>query len=360
MARGGFVSFLAAVARESARAQRQAESARKRHLREQAVATRIAERQRAAATKLADKEARHRYLEDRSEATAELNRQLEERLSELKSVLQKTLSVDDTIAFNSLRIAEDYCQFNPPEGLAKPAPPPEIQNYLSELKEPTGLSLLVPGSQSRYLRQLEEAESKYEEAKKKYEIRETERKAKLDSIYQEYDQSRTSHLLKARQRNQEVQELEAAYHCGDPNAVITYNSMVLERSEYPDGFSQEFRLAYVSESKEFVVDYELPSVEVVPTVSEYKYNKSRDTIDEKPRKVTEIKELYQDTVAAVALRTVHEVLEADQTGHVQVVVFNGFVSTVDPATGRDIHPCLISFRATRERFAQINLLSVHK
>jgi restriction system protein len=270
------------------------------------------------------------------------------------------LSVDDTIAFNSLRIAEDYCQFNPPEGLAKPAPPPEIQNYLSELKEPTGLSLLVPGSQSRYLRQLEEAESKYEEAKKKYEIRETERKAKLDSIYQEYDQSRTSHLLKARQRNQEVQELEAAYHCGDPNAVITYNSMVLERSEYPDGFSQEFRLAYVSESKEFVVDYELPSVEVVPTVSEYKYNKSRDTIDEKPRKVTEIKELYQDTVAAVALRTVHEVLEADQTGHVQVVVFNGFVSTVDPATGRDIHPCLISFRATRERFAQINLERIDK
>lgn len=122
--------------------------------------------------------------------------------------------------------------------------------------------------------------------------------------------------------------------------------MMLERSEYPEGFPQDFRLAYVPESKELIIEYELPTAEVVPAVAEYRYVKSRASIDGKARKPTEIKELYQDIVASVALRTVYETFQADRAGHVQIAVFNGFVQTVDPATGQDIKPHLISVRMT--------------
>src|SRR5262249_41080101 len=65
-------------------------------------------------------------------------------------------------------------------------------------------------------------------------------------------------------------------------------------------------------------------------------------------------------VAATALRTIHELLVADESGHVLIVVFNGFVQAVDPSTGRDIRPCLISVRVTSEQFRQINLARIDK
>lgn len=44
----------------------------------------------------------------------------------------------------------------------------------------------------------------------------------------------------------------------------------------------------------------------------------------------------------------------------QVVAFNGFVRAIDPATGRDIRPCLVSLRVTRERFLEIDLARIDK
>ena len=357
MARGGFASLLAVVAREAARSQRQAEVARKRQAREQASAARAGARQ---AAHSAEKEARQQYLEERIEEAAERNEELVSRISDLVRTLEKTLSVDDTISFESLWISDEFSPFSAPKGLANSTPPPRKEDFVSTVKAPSGLASLVPGTQGRYLSALKEAEFNFEIAKRNYEIGETTRKSKLNKLMAEYEQSKQAFLQKVQQRKQEVDELESAYRSGDPSAVVTYNTMVLERSEYPDGFPQKFRLAYVAESKELVVDYELPTPEVIPSVAEYRYTKTRDTIEEKPRKAPEVKGLYQDIVAAVALRTVHEVFEADQAGHLQVVVFNGSVSTVDPATGKDIRPCLISIRVTRERYCELDLSRIDK
>jgi restriction system protein len=58
---------------------------------------------------------------------------------------------------------------------------------------------------------------------------------------------------------------------------------VLEASRYPDGFPQEFKFAYVPESRQAVVEYELPTAEVVPAVKAYRYVKTSDTIAESMR-----------------------------------------------------------------------------
>ena len=119
-------------------------------------------------------------------------------------------------------------------------------------------------------------------------------------------------------------------------------------------------LAYLPEPKELVIEYELPTTNIIPMVAEYKYVKSRDTIDTKARKATEIKDLYQDIIASVALRTLYEIFTADQSHHIQLVVFNGFVQTVDPAIGKDIKPHLISVRVTRDQFKELDLRRVDK
>ena len=102
------------------------------------------------------------------------------------------------------------------------------------------------------------------------------------------------------------------------------------------------RLGYLKSDQlvEFLgQQYGLPTIEVVPAVREYRYVKARDEITSSARPVKDVRAQYGSLVAQVSLRTVHEIFEADRDGFVDTVVFNGVVSTVDPATGRPVTPC---------------------
>lgn len=354
--RSGFSGLIAAAARDAARASRQAEANYRRQVREHERAVRNAERSRASALK----EARQRQLEERIQEVEDQNSVLIERIDELRGILERTLTIDDTISFESLRIKEKFPPFSPPAELTAYRPPPVQATFYSTVHAPSFLGRLMPGAKDKHERALQEAESRYQTALRNYQSAESQRKAKLNELSAQHQKDKEAFLLKLQQRNGEVEEFENVYRQGDPQAITAYNTMVLERSEYPDDFPQEFRIAYSPESKELVVEYELPGVEVIPNASEYKYVKVRDSIDSKPRKQAEIKELYQDIVAAVALRTIHEVFEADQENHLAVVTFNGFVQTVDPTTGRDVRPHLVSVRVTRERFDELNLSRIDK
>jgi restriction system protein len=114
----------------------------------------------------------------------------------------------------------------------------------------------------------------------------------------------------------------------------------------------------VPESRQAVVEYELPTLDVVPAVRAYRYVKSTDTIAESARPQSQVKALYASVVAQVAIRTVHELLQSDKGGHIDTVVFNGIVDTTDPGSGRRIRPCLVTVRTTRETFSELDLAHV--
>lgn len=361
--RKSYTTIMNQIAREQARAQKEAEKAHRKAIQEQERAEREALRERIRQEKeLArqNKEAKQRYIQARMEEAEAQSQDIAIRLKSLQTILQHTLSVDDTIKFDDLRIKDEFPPLIIPTELQKTPDPPERSSFFKHLKPPSVFEKLIPGAQARYQSSLQKADQAYQTAMMAYQQALEEREEKIRKIQEEYEQDRQAYLQKVQQRELEVQELEKGYQCGDPEAVLAYNTMVLERSEYPDGFPQEFRLAYVPESKELVIEYELPGVDIIPTASEYSYVKAKDVIVEKSRKPSEIKELYQDIVASVCLRTIHEVSEADQNGHIDVVVFNGFVQTIDPSTGRDIRPCLISVRTTRNTYQELNLARVHK
>ncbi len=360
-----FLSALNASAKTSARQQRQAEQRRNRLQRETEMqakaadrARKKAERDQSVADKQARKESEQHYVEARIEEVDDLNQDLVERIDGLKTVLEHTLTINDTIDFESLRVKDDYQPFNPPFELVQPKTAPTKEQFTSKVKPQSFLEKTL--ATSRYQKEMQAAEVQFNAVMQAHQASETERLAKLEELRNQHIIDKAAFEAKKQQRGQEVDELQAAYQASEIAAVASYNSMVLERSEYPDSFPQNFRVAYVPDSKELAIEYQLPSVEVVPTALEYKYNKSKDSIDQKPRKPAEIKEIYQDVVAALSIRTIHEVLEADQGQHIEIVVFNGVVESVDPATGKDIRPCVISLRVTRNAFSEINLARIDK
>jgi restriction system protein len=344
MARRG--GFFAAMARSAAQAQREAERAQRRDLANRTRAAREADRAQAAASRSAaqfQKEVKQRYTEARLNEVEDRNADLETRVAKLRAVLESTLNVDDSINFASLRVSPDITDFVHPDMPPSPNAPPS----------PPGLPSSLFGGREKYDRE----RATYDAAEAE---RRLEWQASVQKLKQAHELDGEKVRLEAQEHNEDVQAFESAYLEGDRAAIELYTSMVLERSQYPDDFPQIFRVAYVPASREMVVEYQLPTTGVIPVVSQFSYIRARDTIQEKPRKIAEIRELYQDVVAAVALRTMHEIIEADQGHHLDIVTFSGYVSDVDRATGRDIQPCLISVRVIKTRFSELTLAKVDK
>ena len=361
--RSGFTGFLSAVARDAARARREAEAARKRQQRERERYVREVERDKKRSQReraQAAKEAKQLLIQERIDQAAERTADLAERLAELQSVLEKTLSVNDRIDFDTLRLAADYAAFDPPKDLAISIPAPSATSFLSGISEPRGLAKLVPGSIRRYEQATKEGHEAFERARAQRELDEALRLQKLKEASEAHDRKRAAYLENVRRRNAEVDDFAQRYRTHEVDAIVAYNNMVLERSEYPEGFPEDFSVAYVPESKELVVDHQLPLPAIVPQVQEVRYSKTKDEFEDKPRKPAEIRSIYEGVVASVAIRTLHEVFEADQHGAIETVTFNGFVQTVDPSTGRDCKPYLISVRTTRDRFLQLDLRRVDR
>ncbi|MCC6261914.1 MAG: restriction endonuclease [Anaerolineales bacterium] len=331
--RGSFTSLMNQIAREAARSEQE---------------------------RLTSKEAKQQYLENRVQKTKYLNNELAFKVEGLKNILEHALKIYGAISFDILKINDEFPKFKLPLELQKEPVTISKEEFFSKIPKPTSLEKLIPGWEKKYQATLQEAKGRYEEYEVKVEIYVAERNKKISDLQIEYSKEKEAFEQKKNQRNQEVIEFESAYKNADPTAVSSYCTMVLERSEYPDDFPQEFRVAYLPEPKEVVIEYELPHKSIVPTTLEYKYTKTKDVIDEKPRKVAEIKEIYQDIVSAICLRTIHELVKADQNNNLDVIVFNGFVNDIDPATGKDIRPCLISIRTTKDKFQEINLGKVDK
>jgi len=152
--------------------------------------------------------------------------------------------------------------------------------------------------------------------------------------------------------------LKQGFEAGQPDAVTRYFSLVLEASVYPAGIKGAAKVAFVPESKQLVVECDLPAFDAIPEAGAYKYVKAQDQIAESPRPASQRRALYASVLAQMTLRTLHELFEADRMQKLGTVVFNGYVDTIDRATGRRMRPCLITVRTTREAFEQLDLSRV--
>ncbi|WP_086758265.1 hypothetical protein [Nostoc sp. 106C] len=343
------------TAKKVARAQRQA-----------AIQMKLAVRENEKALQQRPKQSKHNYLEQRLADVDDINGELAEWIHELQTLLAHTLKIEDLISFEDLRIRETFPAIEVAQELLTRS---KLTQFYKPKSPPQWLIQLLPFLEEQYINRVKKAELDYEITKKKHEEAENSRQVYLEHLKANYEWKKHSFILDIKKRNAEVDELEAAYQEAEESAVAIYNEMVLERSEYPSleeyqyisytnqdkvAFTQEFQVAYIPAFKQLVIEYELPAAKIIPTIAEVKYDHIKDEIHGVTRKPIEIEELYQDIVAAITLRTISEVFAADLAQHLDIVVFNGFVQTVDSTTAKHIQTYLISVQATKESFSSIN------
>ena len=344
--RGG---FFAELQRDLERQRVQAERAHRAAIREQERREREALR-RAAAD---EREAKRRYADARQRETDALNTDLETRLETLLTLLRATLELDDFIDLQALKPHWNPPRFKP-GSIGRPEPPP----VLDLPQGPGGLSALLPGAGRKHEEAVAQATAAHEQAMAEHQTREAERVRQLEVVRADHENAIEAQRSEHEAEVARVDEFAEAVNACDPDALVDYFGLVLNASRYPEDFPRWHRLAYLPESRQLVVEFELPTIDVVPVEKAFRYVKARDEITSTDRPAKDRKERYASVLSQVSLRTVHELFEADRVDAVDTIVFNGIVDSIDPRTGQPVRPCLITLRTTRSTFEELDLAHV--
>ncbi|WP_295184574.1 restriction endonuclease [uncultured Brevundimonas sp.] len=328
-------SFTAAIMR----AARASERAHRANVRSQAAYARARERD----ARANERAARQYYLESRADEVADLNEELVELNEQLASILLDGLTKSGAIEFDTLRKELDLSELQDRFRDLQP-----IDESIFAPKPLSFIDKLLPGSADRHAAAKADGERRLQAAINEHRSLHEQRESAIKALKIAVDT-----------HNSEIDEFEAGVAQGDPDAVKAYYELVLASSDYPENFPNRVRIGYVPESKQLIIDLQLPNLqESIPEVEKYSFVKSADEIRKKARTERSRKIQYADVISQIALRCVHEAFAAGDEELVEIVAFNGFVIATDPSTGRQVEPYLLSLRIGRESFSALELSSV--
>lgn len=389
MARRG---FLAELNRQMKRAEADRNRRERAAERERTAAIRMEEQARkaderaagqlakasAARKKQFEKEYKQAHIAAMESEVARLNLELEQIYEDLDGLLAATLNVDDYVDLEGLRATVDHPPFDRPE-LTNPTAAPQLPDDppkpdLNLPGEPTGMSRLLDFG--RHQKAVEEARASHERTLKHWEAacrgaqterdrivaehaaREERRLEELAAAREQYQADCTAREAQVAQQNAKLDELISNLGYGVAGAVQEYVEIVLANSLYPDHFSVEYTFNFEPSTAELALRALIPPPEALPAIKAYRYVKSKDEISESSVSKKVARDRYSGAAFQVALRTLHEVFEADRRHLIKTIALEVGTETTHPATGLHGFIPFVAVGAERETLVQFDLAGV--
>jgi hypothetical protein len=389
MSRGG---FLAALVRASKAAARENERRARQGTREHVALTRRLEQARkaeeralvqllkadAAQRKALEKAAREAHVEAMLAEVEQRNEQLAAVYEDIDTLLEATLARDDYVDLNTLRVVVTHPPFDRADLETPTAEPAAIPNpgepVLSLPEAPRGLAAIF--GKRRHAEAVEEgtraheralavweadcrrAEERRQQARSEHASREENRVAKLERERARYARECEAREAEAASRNREIDEFIANLGYGTADAVQEYVSIVLSNSIYPEHFKVTHEFEFEQAAAELRLRVLVPGPSEISDIKAYKYSKASDEISSTTLSQKECRERFATAVHQVALRSFHEVFEADRRGLIQTISLEVGTRTIDPATGTRTYIPFVIAAAERQAFLAFDLSAV--
>ncbi|MGH3489468.1 MAG: restriction endonuclease [Actinopolymorphaceae bacterium] len=291
---------------------------------------------------------RHReelHIQQMSEDAVVRSEKTEQRVQRLKVLLHASLSRPvEPVDFEHLK------RSLPTVDLGTDADPHPLPHWEEYAPRPTNLLTRLLTRAARRTTE-EEAEVAYASALERYRADEAERQRRIEELRRSHANEHATELQKALAHNASIDEFRDAVLAGDRKRASEYFTRVFATISDRSSFPRDRRFAYVPESKLLLVEWQLPSTDVVPREKEFRFNKATDSVSVyKWRSASELRGVYHDLIAQMGLRAANTGFGADPAGLVETVVFNGMVTTDDGTSA-----CLITMSVSRRRFSRLNL-----
>lgn len=296
----------------------------------------------------------------------------EEAVEQIENLLFHTLSIDDTIDWESLKWKEPFPDKKPPK--------PAKQNYETIPRKPektdeifltkfTFFEKIFKGLKNKKIAEYDKMYTDTITAWENQRVEIENSNKVIDENYNkaisswqrkvsEWENKKNAFLQEQANYNANIDAMKEAYIEKNPTAIIEYCEMVLNNSQYPESFSKDFEIEYNPENAILIVEYQLPNMEMMPKVKEVKYLASKNELKEAYFTEAQISKMFDEAMYKIALRTIHELFEADVANALECISFNGWVRAINKGTGKEENNCIISLQVKKAEFLEIDLRNV--
>lgn len=158
--------------------------------------------------------------------------------------------------------------------------------------------------------------------------------------------------------NQKIDNIRTGYLNQETESINEFYKLILDKSSYPFHFNKSIVIEYQISTKILIVDYQLPTPYEVPSLKEISYNLSRNDIIEKKITENQHNKLFDEAIYKITLRSLNEIFNADFLNLIEAISFNGWVNSINRATGIKEGKCILSIQVDKNEFSQINLANV--
>lgn len=161
-----------------------------------------------------------------------------------------------------------------------------------------------------------------------------------ENLCQEWKENRMNHRIKQEERKSEIDNIRIKYLRADTNSIITLCKEILDCSYYNFEFDKNIEIEFNQETKLLLVEYTLPTLENL-LVSK-----------------SELSRLFDEAVYAITLRSIYEILINDTAKTINAINFNGWIKSINKATGKRENNCIVSIQVQHNNFMDVELSSV--
>lgn len=316
--------------------------------------------------KVWEKDVKAAHISSREAEADLLNAQINDVFSELDRLLDATIEVDDYIDLNNLLKSEQTAPFDRPElAEAEPTPlPPKlpIEPKYKEPPQPKGffgkkkkLAAAVKSETEAHASAHKEWEKAVAKLREGHRI-ELEKHAKREALRVEaLATEKLRFQSEIESHNASIKSFINNLSYGDADAVQEYIALVVENSEYPDHFPVRHSFSFDPGTAELIMQVSIPQPSDFPAVKSYKYVKASDEIRATNLSLTEKKSHYCNAIYQVAIRSLHEVFEADRRNLIRTISLEVGTIAKDPATGRIGFLSFVGVSAAKSSFMEFDL-----
>jgi restriction system protein len=293
-------------------------------------------------------------------------------ITDIENILKHTLTIDDTIDWKSLKNHEEFSDLEPtkPEEIPFKKKPVKPDKDSAEFVPKISIfdrliSSMKQKKIEKYDRKFDAAISDWEEQRKEIESTNSTIEKKNEEVIkkwegdvEDWELRKKKYYKDQKAYNEKIDLLEEKYKMKDPAAVIEYCELVLNNSKYPETFPKSFEIEYNPENQILIVEYDLPPQDCFPTIKDVKYIASRKELKDSYISESQSNKNYDNAIYQISLRTLHELFEADAANALHAIIFNGWVNSINKATGKSENKCIVSIQAPKEVFLEIELGNV--
>lgn len=315
----------------------------------------------------------------------EKTKEAEEQIKQLETLLEQTINVNDAVNWEELKNHRPFKEVSPEnylqtrlDKIIKPTkaghiPVPKeplqtdsefqpqfnfLEKYLFKSWQQKKIDKSIQdfkNSHSNWLAEKARIEKQNKDNIEKYEqetisynkeIERTKEQNRDEVI--EWENRKEKYYKDQSDFNNKIDLMKEEYLQKKPHSIIENCDLVLNNSKYPDYFPKTYELDYNPKKELLIIDFCLPQIESLPRTKSVKYVKTEDNFKETSISNTTLNQLYSSVVFQVAIRTIHEIFEADVVNAISTVCFNGYVDN-------DKIEYIISYQADKETFNKLNL-----